>query len=399
MILLSWLAVPRRWIAVLAPLTALSTSPAIERPAHAMSLSSTTSIVPGFLPQQASELLTLRLTGIVIEGDAAQVRKEFNRAQADAGRRNRPIEATVELSSLGGDVREAIALGYLLRELHLPTVVRAADSCLSACAFAFLGGSAVRDGLVVPSRSIEVGGHVGFHNISLNFPVLRAASTGGKAHAANEAFELGRGAAALIIRFVADMGVEAGFVAQILGRPGSEFLVVDTVSQFMALQACPIGATPARLDPVEQALNVCVNAAGLRGQFDTSQVRPIPARELQEMLLRRSMGSSHKPSRLADHLQAVMAARNARLLADTYESLREAGVPLLDVTGSTFEVAGLPIGGRHVSCFVSLSAGQADRDDLLFSEPAVAAQRAPGNCRWLMRRPADEIVNPRRNAN
>src|SRR5581483_4677276 len=120
----------------------------------------------------------------------------------------------------------------------------------------------------------------GFHNISFNYRALQAASTGGRARAANEAFDVTRGAAALLIRYAADMGIEAAFVAQLLGRPSEEMRFVDSIAEFIALQACPVGAPPqARLDPRQQALNICINAAGLRGQFEASQAHALTALE------------------------------------------------------------------------------------------------------------------------
>ncbi len=49
---------------------------------------------------------------------------------------------TVYLSSNGGHALEGFRLGYTINRLGLQTIVADGDSCLSACAIAFLGGTA-----------------------------------------------------------------------------------------------------------------------------------------------------------------------------------------------------------------------------------------------------------------
>src|SRR4051794_15991724 len=114
-------------------------------------------------------LYTIRMTGMIERGDADALRKALDRVKDATTIGPDGTLATVELSSSGGDVFEGIALGYVFREFAAGTLVRARDLCFSACALAFLGGSALATvGVPSPWRNIELGGQVGFHNMWLN---------------------------------------------------------------------------------------------------------------------------------------------------------------------------------------------------------------------------------------
>lgn len=70
----------------------------------------------------------------------------------------------VVLRSEGGSWQEAVALARLFRARHVGTIVPPDADCLSACAIAFLGGSA-RDagGETVAARAIDSTARLGFH--------------------------------------------------------------------------------------------------------------------------------------------------------------------------------------------------------------------------------------------
>jgi hypothetical protein len=140
---------------------------------HGATLSLDTRSIPGLTPKSAIVQHTIRVSGPIETGDADRLRKMLERLRATTPPAPGAPLATVELSSKGGDLYEGLKLGYLFREFDVATVVRAADVCQSACALAFLGGTQSHTpGQAVPSRNLEIGGQVGFHNFYLSSPAI-----------------------------------------------------------------------------------------------------------------------------------------------------------------------------------------------------------------------------------
>jgi hypothetical protein len=74
--------------------------------------------------------------------------------------------AVLTMNGPGGSYGEGLAIADFLRANHIATVVERGASCYSACAFAFLGGSAwsSQDGVgTYIDRVVEPGSTVGFH--------------------------------------------------------------------------------------------------------------------------------------------------------------------------------------------------------------------------------------------
>lgn len=74
--------------------------------------------------------------------------------------------AVLTLTGPGGDYHTGLLIAEFLRENHIATVAERDAVCLSACAFAFLGGSGYSPLLSVGTyidRMVEPGSRVGFH--------------------------------------------------------------------------------------------------------------------------------------------------------------------------------------------------------------------------------------------
>jgi hypothetical protein len=67
----------------------------------------------------------------------------------------------VQLSSPGGNLTGGIRLGNALREATAGVIVKKSTRCVSACAYAFLGGA---------TRRVETGGRVGVHRFHPDVP-------------------------------------------------------------------------------------------------------------------------------------------------------------------------------------------------------------------------------------
>ena len=104
---------------------------------------------------------TIRISADIVDGDAERLRAILTSVTGPAGPGGRARGRIVaELSSNGGDVYAGLNMGYLFKEFDVATRVRAGDLCLSACALAFLGGTASHlPPNHVADRSIEIGGH------------------------------------------------------------------------------------------------------------------------------------------------------------------------------------------------------------------------------------------------
>ena len=147
----------------------------------------------------------IRLTGPIVEGDSAHLREMLSELRATTQVDGRPL-ATIEFNSNGGDVYEGLNIGYLLREFDVASLVRSGDVCLSACALAFLGGTAGNQPPNQrPDRRIEIGATVGFHSFFINpdSPGLQSVATSREGMIVG--FDLARDGSALLVRYAAMM--------------------------------------------------------------------------------------------------------------------------------------------------------------------------------------------------
>mgnify|MGYP003115594536 FL=1 len=114
--------------------------------------------------QSFAQMPHLRIQGRIEAGDAAKVEamlwEEKPNWNADMFK-----DIVVSFDSEGGDFYEGLAMADAISKLAVTTFVGPGDSCLSSCAIAFLGGSAIvmRGIPSWPSRYLHVEGLLGFH--------------------------------------------------------------------------------------------------------------------------------------------------------------------------------------------------------------------------------------------
>ena len=359
--------------------------------------------IPGLTAKSSIVNHTIRLSGPIEEGDADKLRAVLVRLKAATPPLpDRPL-ATIELSSSGGDVYEGLKIGYLLREFSVASVVRAKDLCLSACALAFLGGTASRSGLTfVPSRSIEIGGQVGFHNFSLNPASEQLPSAKSSREGLVVGFGVARGGASALVRFAATMGVDPSFVARLLGRSPEQWEYVDTVQAFITLQACPLGLERPRASPPALAANICNNATVGFSPASPSQARQFSSRDGKRHMLEQvlqNVESFSVKGPLVAQLRAVLALRDDQLLDAVYNDLRSAGIPLPELLGTFFDVTGYMAGDYSLECQLSFSRDNPDRFNVVLQGPDGAMkplQTPPPACPGLFLYDRDDVINPKR---
>lgn len=371
--------------------------------ASAGSISLDTKSIPGLNPKTPIAIHTLRLTGRIEVGDADKLRVMLARLRATRTNGVDQPLAAIELSSSGGDLFESIKIGYLFREFDVGTIVRRGDTCLSACAMAFLGGTSSHlPPQPVISRTIEIGGQVGFHNFSANAESIRRESRNDTDAGIARSFGLARAGASAILRYTADMGVDPGFVARMIALPSDVWQYVDTNEQFLQVRACPVGLEAAFGRPEQQAVNICNHATGWFSVATAAQASTMSSRQAKRHLLehvQRNVGTFNVKGPLVGQLAAVLASRDDRLIDGVYADLRAAGIPLPESFGRDFHVDGYVIGTYQLACHVSLSLSNPDRFEVVIVGPAAlqsAFRTPPRACPRLFRYDREEMLNPRR---
>jgi hypothetical protein len=372
--------------------------------AHALTITLDSKSIPGLSPKAPLVAHTVRITGRFEQGDGDKLRAMLAGLKAKTARTPGQPLATAELSSSGGDLFEGLKIGYLFREFEVATLVRKGDICLSACAMAFLGGTASRQPPApVPSRTIEIGGQVGFHNFTLDATVVQNETRGDPTAGIARGFGLGKAGASALIRFVADLGVDPGFIAQLLGRPPDTWLYIDTTEMFLTVGACPSGRELPLGRLEQQAVNVCNHASGGGGVVETSQARPMTARDAKRHLLeqvQRNIQSANVKGPLVGQLAGVLASKDDRLIENVYSDLRAAGIALPDPVGRSFMVSGYAFGELQAECHVNLSGDEPNKFDFVLIISGVGLSRPlalpPPMCPGLFRYDGQEVLNPRR---
>ncbi len=358
---------------------------------------------PGsLLRAQAAESPRLRLTGMIEPGDAEKLREQLVKLQASSPARHGMPLATLELSSLGGDLYEGVRIGELLRKFRVAAVVRKQDICLSACALALLGGTAVRAAAAYPADcNVEIGGKVAFHNFFLDRTGLRELTHDDPVTSRLQGFADARGGAATLIRYAAEMGLPSTFVANLMARPIDDFHYVETIGEFLALNLCPVGLERPALPMSHQAVNVCNNSLAAPAPLSTFIVGPIPAPQVRQYMLERvqaGMNAAGTKGRLADQLATWSVMRIKEEVDRLYDDLRAAGVALPEIVGPTFEVSLNQAGRVRAACYVSLSPSDPDRYEVVLQGErglADTIRKPPTNARRMFLFDRHTVANRR----
>jgi hypothetical protein len=373
---------------------------------HGASFTLETRTVPGLAPKTTMATHTIRLTGLIDQGDADRLRKMLQGLRASKSSLPAPGSplATIELSSTGGDFHEGLKLGYLFREYGVATLVRAADLCLSACALAFLGGTQgqLPSQVAAPSRTIEIGGQVAFHTFSLTSPGDLSASSKDAREGVIRGFNVARGGTAALVHYAAQMGVDLGFIARMIGQTQDAWEYVETDEAFVTLRICPSGLEKHPSNPAVIAANICNHATGSVVRASPMQARSLSAREARRRLLERVRDAAEASSAkgpLSMQLGAVLASRDDALVESVYGGLRSASVPLPEIYNTNYEVSGYTLGAFPLECHVSFARSDPVKYDVvLLSQDGLLKpmQSAPAACPALFLFDGDDTLNPRR---
>jgi hypothetical protein len=348
----------------------------------------------------------IRLSGPFRQGDAEALRQLLARLKGQSKVSPDAPLATVELSSLGGDLIEGLKIGYLFRDYDVATVVRKKDLCLSACALAFLGGTSAHGASHEPSersprQSLEVGAKLGFHAFYLNPNSAQAPTASDPVQGRRQGFTEARAATSAVLLYAADLGIDPRFVAAMMTRPQDSFAYVNTTEEFLTLKVCPLGLDRPPISPVEQALNICNHSTGWTDPASPSQVRALTPRQAKRYMLeniQQNMSSLKVNGALSDQLASYPVMRDERAIDRLYADLRAAGVRLPEIVGPVFEVSGYRSGSGEAQCFVSLSLDDPNKYAVAIRRPTKWSHpnwSAPKDCRGLYLHDREAMINPR----
>jgi hypothetical protein len=201
------------------------------------------------------------LSGQIVDGDTDRLRAIVPPGQTAFDRA--VIHTRLCLDSPGGSFPEGLDLAAYLGETGISTHVAAQDSCLSACALAFLGGTQLgaEDGLTRNrSRSMHVTATLGFHAPQLNVPAGQFSET-----VVGQAFDVAIRASAEIFGSLEDPRINRGFALSVFDVAGQDFYFVDTPER-----ARELGVTLTGTGPLPERIAVIVSAFSARQSFHPS---------------------------------------------------------------------------------------------------------------------------------
>lgn len=179
---------------------------------------------------------SLKIEGQIEAGDAETVESILKRELGNLNnRRSRGKHPDAErvksyivcLSGPGGSYLEGINLGKLFTTYGIATVVPDKMICESACAVAFLGGSACcgANGKSVIQRFLFPGSSIGFHAPSLNL----SSTTSFSREAALKAYDLGLEAVARLRQNAEILSINTTFMSKIFEHRGEDFYYIKTL--------------------------------------------------------------------------------------------------------------------------------------------------------------------------
>lgn len=214
----------------------------------------------------------LKLQGAIESGDFERPRDQLDKAER------------LCLNSPGGSYFDGIKLFQHIAESKIKTAVEASDSCLSACAIAFMGGADGAYGDRFPARTIYAGGVLGFHSPFL----VGSVSSKLPSEVNNLAFgiEVGVRVVAALLRADKFNLLPKRLLAEMLETPSSSIYAIDTLAKIALADVALAGiAAPAKITK-SMLYRACVNSDPW--QSDAEAPKPDEVKQNQVAVLDRS---------------------------------------------------------------------------------------------------------------
>ncbi len=312
-------------------------------------------------PQQSKEI---EFIGVIETGDAANLEQLLAQLPKTSG------QASVYFDSSDGSLNEALKIGQVLRH-HL---ARNGQSCIGACAWAFMGGAE-------PGRFYEVeAGRYIYPGAKLAFRGL--IRTTGQ--------QLSRIETSRLFAYLGEMDVEREWLLHILRTEPDAVLPVETVGHLLLLDI-KLAARPAiDLSLEEQAINICNHVTGwqrllythyttsedldgpndLGGDGRAREVTPVEAKRaaLEQIWQWRASYAQEKfpgDQAVPTMIRSALDSSDTKEVERLYDDLMNLGLPLVDTSvGTTFVVDGwntVGAGFYTEGCLINIDDEHLDR--------------------------------------
>lgn len=204
------------------------------------------------------DLQKIVLSGKIVKGDAKRIGKIVTEDSS-----------IVFLKSSGGDYREGLALAELFKAKKVRTAVASGDSCLSACAIAFLGGSAYGEEGTEPfARTIGVQARLGFHA-----PFIAIGDGSLTPEAVEAAYDHAILTVTDFVRAASGLGIDAEVAADMMTPQRSSLYRITTVRDAFRVGVNVTGMTPPSAMTTGMIKNTCINGwiAGTGETWETAE--------------------------------------------------------------------------------------------------------------------------------
>ncbi|MBN9310128.1 hypothetical protein [Devosia sp.] len=219
----------------------------------------------------------LHYEGETVAGDAAALEGLYNSfvncRESCSGPDGMPT-AVLTMNGPGGSYVEGLALADFLREHHIATVVERGAYCYSACAFAFLGGSAwsSQEGMgTYIDRMVEPGSTVGFHAPYADEDSFRAAveERGGMAAQGQT-----RDALSLMVKELVKWNVDPEVIFRMVGMgPDETYDLRSAEDLYLARVALPPTPTSGWVSDIPAAVrNACMRLLAIDERGDPADM-------------------------------------------------------------------------------------------------------------------------------
>lgn len=202
-------------------------------------------------PEGAACQITLK--GPIVAGDRARLLAAMDQVadrlpSGAAPATLQQVGRRVCLDSPGGALAEGVALAVLLHERVFGTLVERDGTCLSACAVAFMGGTAYDDTTVppFPDRVMHPTARLGFHAPSLSVPKGRYS-----ADVVDEAYVTALRSLAVLQREMQRLNFPISLITTMLDTPPETFTEISTVGAAtrLGISVAPV-PSPEELTPM-----------------------------------------------------------------------------------------------------------------------------------------------------
>lgn len=206
----------------------------------------TASAVPATAAEFKSNSDCILLTGPIVPGDFQQIRSRF---PYENDRRN-----ALCLNSSGGNYLEAVQIAKYLYDTGIPTLIRSGDTCMSACAIIFMGGSLRADDTVISYRALHVRGTLGFHAPYITVPE-------GQYNQQNVqvAYRLALNAISELAKIAPLIDFDYSLLAEMLAKGPQEIYSIDLVGDATRHRITLLGAQSAVPQTDDDFIRACDN--------------------------------------------------------------------------------------------------------------------------------------------